>query len=198
MEQNILHFIQQFEYIGIFLALALGILGLPIPDEALMTFAGYLVYKNMMSYFLTIFISSIGALTGITISYWIGRRFGLPLITKFGPKLRITEDKLLKTQGLFQKYGTLLIVFGYFIPGIRHITAYLAGISSMSFKKYVTLAYAGIMIWCVTFVTLGRELGKRWMIVDEYVHRFAIDGILLILFIAIIYFIIVKTKKTYR
>ena len=48
--QCILPFLIKYSYLGIFAALGLGILGLPIPDETLMALAGFLAFKGTISY----------------------------------------------------------------------------------------------------------------------------------------------------
>ena len=62
MEQHLHHFIEHFGYIGIMIALAGGIIGLPVPDEVLLTYVGYNVSTGMMSYPLTLTCSFAGAL----------------------------------------------------------------------------------------------------------------------------------------
>ena len=49
MEQHIGELIAHYGYFGIIIALAGGIVGLPIPDEFLLTFVGYNVSKGVMS-----------------------------------------------------------------------------------------------------------------------------------------------------
>jgi membrane protein DedA with SNARE-associated domain len=76
------------------------------------------------------------------------------------------------TQMLFRKYGSALLFVGYFIPGVRHVTAYLAGIACMSITRFAVFAYVGAMVWCATFIGLGHVLGSNWEILFEYIHRF--------------------------
>src|SRR5580765_4113420 len=42
--------IGQYGYFGIFSFLVLGIVGLPIPDEFLLFFSGYFVFKNVLGF----------------------------------------------------------------------------------------------------------------------------------------------------
>ena len=79
MEQHILAWITQYGYLAIFGLLVFGIVGLPVPDETLLTFTGYLVFKGHLSLPLACAAAFAGSTCGITISYTLGRTFGLAL-----------------------------------------------------------------------------------------------------------------------
>lgn len=196
MEQHLHHFIEQFGYIGIIIALAGGIIGLPVPDEVLLTYVGYNVSTGTMSYSLALTCSFAGALLGITISYYLGIRLGLPFLHKFGPKVHITEKRIEQTKTLFTKMGPFVLFIGYFIPGIRHVSAFLAGINEYRFKKFATFAYTGAFFWVFTFITLGMTLGRDWKIVRYYAEHYSIYLILLLIIVASIgAFFYSRTKK---
>ncbi|RXZ02063.1 DedA family protein [Fictibacillus sp. S7] len=171
MSNSVLAWMEHYEYAGIFLALALGLIGLPVPDEVLLTFSGYLVFKGDIRFSLALLSAFLGAMSGISFSYLLGCKLGLPFLEKFGPKVGITEEKITKTQSYFQRYGSVMILFGYFVPGIRHVSAYLAGFSAMGFKKFAVYAYSGGIIWSFTFILVGKMLGPDWRIVEQYFHH---------------------------
>ncbi|MFC4076701.1 DedA family protein [Salinithrix halophila] len=174
MEQTMLDLLSQYGYLGIFFFLVFGIVGLPLPDEIMMTFIGYLASSGQLDLSLT-FISALGgSLSGITISYFLGGRLGYPFLKRFGSKIFITRRRLRITQFLFRKYGNWVLFFGYFIPGVRHVTAYLAGISHMSWPRFAAYAYTGALIWCMTFIGLGFMVGAHWEKVFESFHRYGV------------------------
>ncbi|WP_367379617.1 DedA family protein, partial [Bacillus sp. FJAT-27445] len=49
--------IADYGYLAIFLMLVLGIVGLPIPDEVMMTVVGYFTHTDVLNYELSILIS---------------------------------------------------------------------------------------------------------------------------------------------
>lgn len=180
--------IEQFGYLGITLALMGGIIGLPIPDEFMLTYVGYTVFAGKLAYFPSLLCAYIGSSIGITVSFILGLKLGIPFLHKFGPKLHISVARIEQTRKLFNKFGPFLLVIGFFIPGVRHITAYLAGINNYSYKKFALFAYVGATIWCFTFITLGRVLGGNWVYVGSYLSRYSVYFILLFLFGIIFYF----------
>src|SRR4051794_26109001 len=105
MEQQVLAWITQYGYLAIFSLLVLGIVGLPVPDETLLTFTGYLVYQGHLSLTLALLSGFTGAACGITISYVLGRTFGLTLIHRYGRYLHITQEYVDKAHAWFEKAG---------------------------------------------------------------------------------------------
>jgi membrane protein DedA with SNARE-associated domain len=158
----ILHWITQYGYFGIFSLLVLGIVGLPIPDETLLTFAGYLVYRGQLQAVPTLAAAFLGSACGITLSYTLGRVTGYFVIEKYGPKLHIHMDRVHQIHDWFHRLGGFTLTFGYFVPGVRHLTAYVAGASELEYPAFAGFAYSGGLIWSVTFISLGYLLGDRW------------------------------------
>ena len=73
MEETLLQWISQYGYLAIFFLLMLGIVGLPIPDEVLLTFSGYLVFKGQLALAPTMASAFLGSICGVSVSYSIGR-----------------------------------------------------------------------------------------------------------------------------
>lgn len=169
---HVIYLVEHYGYFGIIIALVGGIIGLPVPDEVLLTYVGYNVFQGKMAFMPSLLSASSGAIAGITLSYFLGIKFGLPLLHKFGPRFHITNGRIEKTKILFSKFGPYLLFIGYFIPGVRHLTAYLAGINSFSYKKFSLFAYSGAILWSFFFITLGKVLGGKWHYVLLYLTKY--------------------------
>jgi len=176
LEQQVLAWITQYGYLAIFLLLMFGIVGLPVPDETLLTFTGYLIYSGHLRFPLAYATALAGSISGITISYTLGRTFGLMLIHRYGRYLRIREDHVHKAQKFFEGAGHWGLTFGYFVPGVRHLTAYAAGMSDLESHIFATFAYAGACVWVATFMGLGYLLGERWHDVEQNVQGWLLNG----------------------
>ncbi|WP_028552692.1 DedA family protein [Paenibacillus sp. UNC451MF] len=193
MHGHLTLFLSRFGYVGIFLALAFGVIGLPIPDELLLTYVGYNVAQGTMKLSWAILSALSGSITGISISYIIGSKLGYPVIKRFAMKLRINIDHIEKTRKMFVKYGSILLIVGYFIPGVRHFIAIAAGLSHMSYKKFALFSYTGALLWTSVFIMTGNGLGAKWYIVIRYFHLYKaflppIISLLLILTLLFLYF----------
>jgi membrane protein DedA with SNARE-associated domain len=172
VEHYLHYFIDHFGYIGIMVVLMLGIVGMPIPDELLLTYIGYRISTGSMSYPISFVFGFIGAIAGISISYYLGVKLGLPFLQKIGPKIHITEKRIEQTKALFAKLGPSVLFICYFIPGIRHLAAFLAGFNAYDRKKFMLYAYSGAFVWVFTFLTIGNYLGKNWIIIKQYMDEY--------------------------
>ena len=174
MEQQVLAWITQYGYFAIFFLLVFGIIGLPIPDETLLTFSGYLIYKGHLSLPLAFVSAVAGSASGITISYQLGRIFGHRVLIRYGKYLHLTEERLDRAHAWFARIGHWALTFGYFIPGVRHITAYAAGIAEVAPHQFAIFAYTGTVLWVSTFLSLGYLLGERWEAVEKNIHYYLV------------------------
>ena len=169
--ETILRLVSQYGYAGIFCALMFGIVGLPIPDETILTFSGYLISIGHLNLLLTLAVAWAGSMCGITLSYIIGRKGGLFLVHKYGRYVHITSRHLEKAHAWFERVGRWSLFFGYFMPGIRHFTATIAGTSELDVPSFALFAYSGALVWVTTFISLGYFLGEQWRRVGEQIHR---------------------------
>jgi len=143
----------------LFFAQVFGIFGLPIPDELLLTVAGALVRKGLLRGPSIATAAIAGCLSGISLSYAVGRFVdGTVLHTRFN-RHRAAIDR---AQAWFRRFGGWLLTFGYFIPGVRHVTAIVAGSSRLDYPGFALYAYPGGVFWCTVFLMLGYYAGDRW------------------------------------
>jgi membrane protein DedA with SNARE-associated domain len=170
------HWILEYGYGGIFSLLMLGIVGIPVPDEILLAFSGFLVSKGELHLLPTLAAAWAGSICGISLSYGLGRIFGIYLVRRLGRKIHITEEQIDTVREWFGRWGKWVLVFGYFLPGIRHLTAYVAGTSKLRFPIFGLFAYTGGLLWTGGFIITGYLLGEEWGIIMEEVHRHLILG----------------------
>jgi membrane protein DedA with SNARE-associated domain len=181
----------------IFIAFSLGILILPVPEETLMLLAGGLIKAGKLK-FPGIFVGALlGSMTGITMSYLIGRSFGLYIIHKYGRFVGFTEKRLQKAHAWFETYGKWTLFVGYFIPGVRHFTGLTAGATKLHLKKFMIFAYSGALFWVCLFLSLGYFLGHVAVRIFEELE-FTSDNLILISAVVLAFFVIYKILKKSR
>jgi membrane protein DedA with SNARE-associated domain len=174
LEAQLLAWITHYGYFAIFFLLVFGIIGLPIPDETLLTFSGYLIYKGNFNLALAFLSALAGSASGITISYQLGRLLGHKVLLRYGKYLHLNEERLERAHAWFARIGHWALTVGYFIPGVRHLTAYAAGISDVSLPQFALFAYSGAVLWVSTFLSLGYFLGERWEVVESNIHHYRV------------------------
>lgn len=171
---------------------------MPIPDETIMTFVGYLVFIDKMGFVQSLLTSFLGSAIGMTISYSLGKNIGLPILTRFGKQLGVTEAKLAKVNHWYERYGPIVLIVGYFIPGVRHVTAFTAGINLMKYRRFMIYAYSGGFLWALTFITLGYYFGENFHVILHYFHNpynWMIVG-LVVLLLTIVYIFKRRNSKS--
>src|ERR1043165_5291446 len=94
-EQAVLGWITTYGYFGIFFLLIFGIVGLPIPDEWLLVFSGYLAFKEVLGFVPTLAIAAIGSAGGLTVSYILGRTSSDFVVTRCERWLSMEREKVL-------------------------------------------------------------------------------------------------------
>jgi membrane protein DedA with SNARE-associated domain len=182
-------------YGAIFLLLMLGVVGLPVPDETLLVFCGYLVGRGVL-HPVGAFLSALaGSWCGISLSYSIGRYFGVGVVHRFGKYLHLTEERLDKVHRWFDRVGHWALFVGYYIAGLRHLTAIVAGTSRLEFRSFAAYAWPGGLLWVSTFLTLGYVLGERWREAAELAHRWA-GGAAVVLVAAVGLYLLIRGRRS--
>lgn len=193
---GIIHLLNEYGYIAIFISLMLELICIPIPNEALLSYVGILAFKGKMNLFLSIFFAGMGGIIGVTISYWIGYKLGAPFFRKFGHYIHMGPEKMERIAKWYGKYGKVLLIFSYFVPGIRHIASIISGIIHLPFRSFCFFSYIGVYLWVSTFVFLGFILGPEWDKYQVEIKKWLLLISILICIGLICYFVI-KANKDY-
>lgn len=193
--ESVFQWIATYGYGMIFLLLTLGVVGLPVPDETLLIFCGYLIYKGRMHPLLAWSSALAGSWCGITLSYTIGRTLGLGVVHRFGKVLHLTEERLDKVHEWFDRIGHWALFAGYYIAGVRHFTAIVAGASKLKFTHFVAFAWSGGLLWVTTFLTVGYYLGENWKNISAIIEHYLLYFSIGVLAIALLYVWLQRRKK---
>ncbi len=164
--------------------LALGVVGLPVPDETLLALAGVLIGRGRLHPVAAAVAAMGGAMTGITLSYGLGRFAGLPLLLRYGSRLHVNTAVVARVGAWYGRSGKWLLTVGYFIPGVRHVTAVVAGASGLPVATFMAFAYAGAAAWVLCFLTIGYVLGDQWRGLVTGLHRHLLAAGLIVAAIA--------------
>jgi membrane protein DedA with SNARE-associated domain len=131
------NFINNFPYMGIFLTLILGGIGLPFPEDATLLLSGFLIANGTVKLLPTFLVVYPLILIIDFFVFFIGKRYGRMLAQhkRFG-KL-ISPEKLLKLEEKFRRRGTLLFLLGRHILGLKIPIFLAAGVTKMSVTKFL-------------------------------------------------------------
>jgi membrane protein DedA with SNARE-associated domain len=184
MTSNLAHWIVQFGPFAIFGLLTLGIFGLPVPDETLLTFAGVLVSHGTLRFGPTWAAAAFGSMVGITLSYSLGRTAGIAVVRRYGRWIHVGPSEIARLEGWLEHRGRWTLLFGYFVPGLRHVTGIVAGSSKLPLSTFATFAYTGACLWSSVFVLLGWFVGDEWEAVLSRLQRHILLASVLVIAVA--------------
>ncbi|MCX5890487.1 MAG: DedA family protein [Deltaproteobacteria bacterium] len=192
------HAIKSYGYLGVFGSQMLGMFGLPVPDETILTFTGFLVHKNYLHLAPALLAAYLGSICGITLNYLVGRFVGFPLLHKYGYYLRLTDERINQAHRWFERYGKVALFGGYFLPGLRHLTAFSAGASRLEYRLFAPYAYAGGLVWVATFIALGYFLGEEWRKIVPQIQSYLWMAVGLVIFVTCLVYLLQRLRRPAR
>lgn len=131
-----------------------------LPGDSLLFAAGALIAggKSGLDIYLLTVILIIAAVSGNTVNYLLGKFLG--------PKVFKEKNKILKlsyylqTKAFFDKHGGKAVIFSRFVPIIRTVAPFVAGVGHMPFGRYTLYNVAGGVSWILIFLFCGFWFGK--------------------------------------
>jgi membrane protein DedA with SNARE-associated domain len=190
------HIIGSLGYFGVFFLMTLESMIFPVPSEAVMPFAGFLIAEAKMSFIWVIIVSTLGSIVGSLISYAIGFYGGKPFVQKFGKWFLLNEHHLDITEKYFKEKGEITIFISRFIPVIRHLISIPAGIGRMNLLRFSLFTIIGAGLWNVFLVYVGIVLRNNWQEILKYSR--IIDIIIVAVLLVGVCFYIFKLIKSRR
>jgi membrane protein DedA with SNARE-associated domain len=155
--------VSNYGYAGLYFYFLVDTLGILLPSKSILALIGFMIGEGVFSYAPVVAAAVLGSLTGVTVSFSIGRNIGHPAAEKYGRRIFITPERLIKAEKWFGKFGAPFIVFAYFVPGMRHVTPYLCGIARLSYYKVIFFSAIGSLMWVVTFTYVGRLIQANFL-----------------------------------
>jgi membrane-associated protein len=131
-----------------------------LPGDSLLFAAGALIATGSsgLNIYLLAMILIIAAFLGNTVNYMLGSYLGVKVFKAENKVLKL--DYYLKTKAFFDKHGGKAVIFSRFMPIIRTIAPFVAGVGRMPFVRYSLYNIVGGIAWIVIFLFLGYLLGN--------------------------------------
>jgi membrane protein DedA with SNARE-associated domain/membrane-associated phospholipid phosphatase len=142
-------------------------IGLVAPGETVVIAGGVIAGQGEINLLPLIGIVWICAVLGDTTSFFIGRRLGRKFLEKYGPRVKITHERLEQVEGYFDRHGGKTILIGRFIGLVRALAPFIAGSSGLAYRRFVPYSIVGTGLWATIFCTLGFIF---WRSFDRVAH----------------------------
>ncbi|MDD3550097.1 MAG: DedA family protein [Bacteroidales bacterium] len=152
---------------------------IPFPSEIVVPPAAYLAAAGDMNVVLVVLSATAGALAGALINYglsiWIGRAIIYKFVnSRLGHAFLLNEEKMIKAESYFVRYGNLSTLIGRLVPAVRQLISIPAGLSRMPLGRFVLYTSLGAGAWNTILAAIGYSLhsvvGKDQLM--EKVHEY--------------------------
>jgi membrane protein DedA with SNARE-associated domain len=203
LQHVVIGLVDHYGYLGLFVALVLGNIGAPVGSEIVLPVAGALtVTGHLGNLILTVAVAVVAELAGQSIGYAVGRFGGVPVLERFGKYVGFHHEQLTRVHAFFERYGTFAIFICRFLPVIRGICGFPAGIAEMNLVHFYVWTFLGSLIFCAGLVLLGAAFGNHLDDILPLLHRGGLV-VALIAVVAVVGAIVVvrmraKKKAAYR
>ncbi len=178
-------------YLFVFAILVACGLGLPLPEDIPLIACGYLISLSVMSPLEAFSVTFLGIMIGDSILFWIGRKWGLQLVSNHRYQL-VSKRRIRRSKVYFKRYGIKIVFFARFLAGFRAVAFLLAGTLRMPYLSFLIYdglaACLSIPIWIYLGFFLGQRFGNEVSTIlgeiREYKHAadlFVLGLVLLIL-----------------
>ena len=143
------------------------------PSEVILAFAGWMLIEchDIAPTFILLggLYAGLGSAVGASITYWVARIGGRPIIDRFARLFRLDLSLIARSEAQMQKWGAGLVLAGRVIPGVRTLVSIPAGLARIPFLKFFLATFIGAYIWCTLLIGAGYLLGHEWMLISDYI-----------------------------
>ena len=156
----LISFTKNLGYPVLMAVVAIEALGVPLPGETAVIFAGLAASAGRLNIVLVIVLASAAAIIGDNIGFMIGRRGGRALLERPGRFYDERQRMLAIGDPFFKKHGSKAVFLGRWIAGLRVWAAWLAGASTMRWRTFLFWNALGGICWS-TSVALAAYYGGK-------------------------------------
>ena len=134
---------------------------LPVPSEVVLPLGGFLVSQHRLEFWSTVTVATFGSLVGTMVDFGLGYYLGRPAVLRYGRVVRFSEKRLETTERWFASHGKSVVLLARFVPLLRTLIAFPAGIVRMDVKRFLAYSAVGILVWDIALVYLGVLAGQN-------------------------------------
>ena len=161
-DADVAHFISNYGVWVVAVFIALESVGIPLPAEAALIAAAFFAAKHGLDIWPLICAGILAAIVGEIVGFWIGRRFGYMLLSRYGVRLGMTEGRVRIGQWLFVRYGGRFVFIARFLPFLRNMAAVLAGTNAMAQHNFYFASATAAAAWITCYGFAAYSFGEAF------------------------------------
>jgi len=142
--------------------------GLPLPGETILVAAALYAGTGRLNIWLVSLVAFCSSVAGACVGYVIGDKGGRPLLERYGKFVFVTPERLDRLERFFERRGVWIVIIGRFVEGARQVMSIVAGVSEMTFKRFLLFTTIGAALWTVFWAGLGYFAGDHVETISHY------------------------------
>lgn len=189
---TLLPYVLLYKYVAIFAITFLGALALPLPSGSVVMAAAAFSTQGYLSLPLVLITAVAGNMAGDSAGYWLVRRYGIRVLRKIRLARFFRQDRLDAARQQLDRHPLLAIFFSRFFTAIAPAINVAAGLTRLSYKRYLLFEGLGEVTEVFCFVIVGYIFGSNWQYVNQFSGQLWILIVASLLLSATIWRIILK------
>ena len=141
--------------------------GFFLPGSSMLFTAGLLASHGLFNVWILLPLITFAAIAGDSTGYWFGAQVG-PALFKREDSRFFRKEYVARTHAFYEKHGMHAVVLARFVPIVRTFAPILAGVASMSYRKFLTYNVMGGVLWGAGLTFAGYFLGENVPLVERY------------------------------
>jgi membrane protein DedA with SNARE-associated domain len=181
----------------IFLLIMLEDFGIPVPGETILIAGAIYAGAGRLNIVAVGIVGFVAAIIGDNIGFAIGHFGGRALALRWGKYVFLTEERLDKAEGFFDRRGAIVITFARFVEGLRQANGIIAGITGMHWRRFLIFNALGAALWVGTWVSLGYLAGNHITTIYHYITVYSYY-VLIALAVLLVGYIALRLRRRRR
>ena len=171
----------------------------PTPSDLMIVVGGSLIVTHSIHFVPTLLLTTAGSVLGFMILFVLGSQLDKKVV-RSGKLKFISVSSLDKAEKWFTKYGYMIILGNRFLPGMRSIISFFAGLSELEFSRTALYATISSLVWNAGIIFLGIEFGKNVSKVDKLISTYSniVLGLIALIILFYLLRLVFRRKKAVK
>lgn len=184
---------EDFSYLGPFLVLLLCGVGLPLPEEVTLIGSGLLLYRGEVEFVPIVIVCSAAILTGDSIPYWLGRRYGMSALKVRWVARIVHPERFARLERRFEEHGNWAVFVCRFFAGVRIPGYFVAGTMRMPYLRFLVLDALGVALSVPISIWAGKLFGGQIDRLEDRLEDFHL--ILAFLAVSLVLILMLRSRR---
>jgi len=169
---EIVYYINQYGYLAIFILIFLQEIGfpIPIPNELVLMFSGYLIYSGIFKFYIIISIALLADFAGNMVLFFIFKKFGSQILKHKPRWIPVSQSRIESLSRSLSEGGLFSIFICRLAPFLRGYATVISGLFQLKTVTFFVIALLSATVWAGAFIITGCLLGPWWKQIEANPH----------------------------